>query len=367
MRRRTRQPVLVERRVRWLGAVPRGGISVTVPIARAPDGPADQPDDGPLLEVTDLVKHFPVRRGPLARAAGQVRAVDGVSFTVNQAETLGLVGESGCGKTTIGRLVLRLLLPTGGRVRYAGRNLSELPGRDVKEHRQRLQIIFQDPFSSLDPRMKVGRIIGEGLDIHGIGSRDERRRWVEQLLRQVGLSPSDADRFPHQFSGGQRQRIGIARALATNPEFVVCDEPVSALDVSIQAQIINLLRDLQQQRGLSYLFVSHDLNLVRYIADRVCVMYLGEIVETADTEELFANPLHPYTKALLSSVPQLHASRSVRDRVELRGEVPSPANPPSGCRFHPRCPHATPRSAEVRPRLTEMAPGHAVAACPCFT
>lgn len=340
---------------------------MTVPIARTGDHPVASPGDRPLLEVTDLVKHFPVRRGLAARTVGRVRAVDGVSFTVGRAETLGLVGESGCGKSTVGRLVLRLLRPTAGRVLYGGRDLSGLGGGEFKEYRKRLQIIFQDPFSSLDPRMKVGTIIGEGLDVHRIGEREERRGRVEQLLRQVGLSPSDADRFPHQFSGGQRQRISIARGLATDPEFVVCDEPVSALDVSIQAQIVNLLRDLQGQRGLSYLFVAHDLNLVRYIADRVCVMYLGEIVETAGTEELFANPLHPYTQALLSSVPQLHARRSVRNRVELRGEVPSPANPPSGCRFHPRCPRATPRSAEVHPRLTEVAPGHSVAACPCFT
>lgn len=320
----------------------------------------------PVLEVTDLVKYFPIRRGLLRRKVGEVKAVDGVSFSVGRGETLALVGESGCGKSTIGRLVMGLIRPTAGQVRYAGKDVFALRGEELKEHRKRLQIVFQDPFSSLDPRMKVGKIISEGLDIHRIGTRESRREAVAELLRQVGLSPRDAGRYPHQFSGGQRQRISIARALATNPEFLVCDEPVSALDVSIQAQIINLLRELQRRRGLGYLFISHDLNLVRYLADRVCVMYLGEIVEIATTEELFAAPRHPYTKALLASVPQLHATRSVRERVLLSGEVPSAANPPPGCRFHPRCPHAVPESATVRPRLVEISPGHAVAACPCF-
>jgi oligopeptide/dipeptide ABC transporter ATP-binding protein len=332
----------------------------------ADERPAVPSGGSSLLEITDLVKHFPVRRGLLGRRVGEVRAVDGVSFTVGPGETLGLVGESGCGKSTIGRMVLGLLRPTGGQVRYAGKDVLGLRGADLKEHRRRLQIVFQDPFSSLDPRMKVGRIISEGLDIHNLGTKRSRRGVVAELLAQVGLSPRDANRFPHQFSGGQRQRISIARALATNPDFVVCDEPVSALDVSIQAQIINLLRDLQRQRGLGYLFVSHDLNLVRYIADRICVMYLGEIVETATAEELFAAPRHPYTKALLSSAPQLRADRKVRERIQLSGEVPSAAKPPSGCRFHPRCPQAKPESAKVRPRLTEVSPGHAVAACPCF-
>ncbi|MCG5217651.1 ABC transporter ATP-binding protein [Streptosporangium sp. KLBMP 9127] len=329
--------------------------------------PAVPAADSSLLEVSDLVKHFPVRRGLLGRRVGEVRAVDGVSFSVGRGETLGLVGESGCGKSTIGRMVLGLIRPTGGTVRYAGKDVLGLRGGDLKEHRRRLQIVFQDPFSSLDPRMKVGRIIAEGLDIHKIGTKESRRDWVVDLLRQVGLAPRDAGRFPHQFSGGQRQRISIARALATNPDFLVCDEPVSALDVSIQAQIINLLRDLQRQRGLGYLFVSHDLNLVRYIADRICVMYLGEIVEVATAEELFTAPRHPYTKALLSSAPQLRADRSVRERIQLTGEVPSAAKPPSGCRFHPRCPQAVPESAKVRPRLTQISPSHAVAACPCFT
>ena len=320
-----------------------------------------------LLDVQGVEKHFKVGGGFFGGGAHHVRAVDGVSFTIAKGETLALVGESGCGKSTTGRLVMRLLQPTSGSVFYAGDDIASLSSRQMKEHRRRLQIIFQDPYSSLDPRMSVGRIIGEGLAIHGVGSKGEdRRNRIEALLRQVGLSPEDAERFPHQFSGGQRQRISIARALATDPELIVCDEPVSALDVSVQAQILNLLKDLQRERGLSYLFVSHDLNVVRYIADRVCVMYLGEIVESATTEELFANPTHPYTKGLLDAIPQFDSVRKVSERAGLRGEVADPSNMPSGCRFHPRCPNATPECSEVVPVLTEISPGHSVAACPCF-
>jgi peptide/nickel transport system ATP-binding protein len=320
-----------------------------------------------LLDVKGVEKHFKVGAGFFGGGGHTVRAVDGVSFTIAKGETLALVGESGCGKSTTGRLVMRLLQPTSGSVMYNGDDIASLSSRQMKEHRRRLQIIFQDPYSSLDPRMSVGRIVGEGLAIHGLGAKGEdRQNRIEALLRQVGLAPEDADKFPHQFSGGQRQRISIARALATDPELIVCDEPVSALDVSVQAQILNLLKDLQRERGLSYLFVSHDLNVVRYIADRVCVMYLGEIVESAPTEELFAHPTHPYTKGLLDAIPQFDSVRKVSERAGLRGEVADPSRMPSGCRFHPRCPNATPECSEVQPVLTEFRPGHAVAACPCF-
>jgi len=320
-----------------------------------------------LLDVKNVEKHFKVGAGFFGGGAHTVRAVDGVSFTIAKGETVALVGESGCGKSTTGRLVMRLLQPTSGSVMYAGDDIATLTSRQMKEHRRRLQIIFQDPYSSLDPRMSVGRIVGEGLAIHGLGAKGEdRQNRIEALLRQVGLAPEDAAKFPHQFSGGQRQRISIARALATDPELIVCDEPVSALDVSVQAQILNLLKDLQSERGLSYLFVSHDLNVVRYIADRVCVMYLGEIVESAPTEELFAHPTHPYTKGLLDAIPQFDSVRKVSERAGLRGEVADPSRMPSGCRFHPRCPTATPECSEVRPVLTEFRPGHSVAACPCF-
>ncbi|MBB4930435.1 oligopeptide/dipeptide ABC transporter ATP-binding protein [Lipingzhangella halophila] len=338
-------------------------IPETAPVEspRAEESPATNP----LLQVTGLTKHFPLRGG-LRRSTAKVRAVDDISFDVRGGETLALVGESGCGKSTTGRLTLGLLRPTSGTVHYAGRDVTRMRGAELREHRRRMQIVFQDPFSSLDPRLNVGGIVGEGLQIHRMGTPAERRGRVAELLTLVGLSPQDASRFPHQFSGGQRQRISIARALATSPEFLVCDEPVSALDVSIQAQIINLLRDLQRERGLGYLFISHDLNLVRYIADRVCVMYLGEIVESAPTEDLFRDPRHPYTRALLAAVPRIDAHAHPPERVELAGELPSPANPPEGCRFRPRCPRAVPESATARPALTEVAPGHSVAACPCF-
>lgn len=320
-----------------------------------------------LIEVRDLAKHFPIQKGLLNRTVGHVRAVDGISFDLKRGSTVSLVGESGCGKTTTGRLVLRLLEPTHGSVRFEGRDLADISKAELRGLRQRLQIIFQDPFSSLDPRMSTASIVGEGLEIHGIASGDEKIERVAELLEMVGLSRRDLKKFPHQFSGGQRQRIGIARALATNPEVIVCDEAVSALDVSIQAQVLNLLKDLQSELGLTYLFITHDLNVVRYISDEVIVMYLGEMVERADTEELFTNPIHPYTRALLSAVPVVDPDlAAARERIVLEGELPSPSNPPSGCRFHTRCPFATPECSLAQPEIIELRPDHEAAACPCY-
>jgi len=290
----------------------------------------------PLVEVRDLVKHFPIRGGVLSRTVALVQAVDGVSFDIRRGETLGLVGESGCGKTTVGRLLLRLIEPTAGTIRFDGVDITRLPGRSLKPYRRRMQIIFQDPYASLDPRTPIGDSIGEGLRIHGVGTPTERRERVRRMMDLVGLAPYHARRYPHEFSGGQRQRIGIARALALDPEFVVCDEPVSALDVSIQSQILNLLLDLRAQFGLTYLFVAHNLSVVQYISDRVGVMYLGKIVELADVEQLYRNPRHPYSIALLSAVPNPNP-RIRKKRLVMKGDVPSPAAPPSGCRFHTRC------------------------------
>ncbi len=290
-----------------------------------------------LIEVRNLKKYFPVRKGVFSRVAAWVRAVDDVSFTVAPGETLGLVGESGCGKTTAGRSILRLIEPTAGQVLCDGTDLLALGPAEMRRRRKDLQIIFQDPYSSLNPRMTVGAIVGEGPAVHGIGARAGRMEVIQETLRKVGLDPACINRYPHEFSGGQRQRIGVARALALNPRFIVCDEPVSALDVSVQSQVLNLLKDLKDKYGIAYLFISHELSVVKYISDRVAVMYLGEIVETSASEELYRNPLHPYTQALLSAVPVPDPDRK-RRRIILQGDVPSPLNPPSGCRFHPRCP-----------------------------
>jgi oligopeptide transport system ATP-binding protein len=317
-----------------------------------------------LLEVKGLRMHFPVTEGIFARRrVGEVRAVDGVDFTLRRGETLGLVGESGCGKTTTGRCILLLERPTAGEIVYDGVDLTRLGHKELRALRRRIQVIFQDPYSSLNPRMKVGEIIAEPIKVHGIEPDAARRAArVRELLVTCGLNPNFADRFPHEMSGGQRQRVGIARALALDPEFIICDEAVSALDVSIQAQIVNLLEDLRERLGLTYLFIAHDLSLVRHLCQRVAVMYLGRIVELADCDELFDHPLHPYTQALLDSVPvpdpSIEAGRATRP---VRGEVPSPLNPPSGCVFHPRCPIAVARCSEQRPELRELRPGHWVA------
>jgi oligopeptide/dipeptide ABC transporter ATP-binding protein len=318
--------------------------------------------DVPLLEVTDLKKHFPIYRGVFSKVSGHVYAVDGVSFSIGRGETLGLVGESGCGKSTVGRTLLRLLEPTSGTVRIAGEDITHLDGPHLLPYRRRMQMIYQDPYASLNPRMTAGEIVGEPMVVHQSGTPAERRERVASLFDRVGLRPEAINSYPHEFSGGQRQRIGIARALALNPELIVGDEPVSALDVSIQAQIINLLMDLQDEFGLSYLFVAHDLAVVEHISHRVAVMYLGRIVEMTDRQSLFEMPLHPYTEALLSAVPIPKASARARKRVILTGDVPSPINPPPGCHFHARCPYAMPRCKVEVPALREIVPGH-VAAC----
>src|SRR5262245_51323575 len=315
---------------------------------------------GVILEVRDLVKHFTVGRGLLGSTRGIVRAVDGVSFDIHRGETLGLVGESGCGKTTTGRCILQLERPTSGQVIFEGRDLTTLDDTALRAVRRKIQVIFQDPYSSLNPRMTVGQIIGEPLAVHGIVSgAGARRDRVRDLLRRVGLLLQHAQRYPHELSGGQRQRVGVARALAMEPSVIVCDEPVSALDVSIQAQIINLLEDLQAEFGLTYLFIAHDLAVVRHISDRVAVMYLGKIAEIADRKSLYDEPLHPYTKALLAAVPIPDPELETRrERVVLRGEVPSPLNPPAGCVFHPRCPIAVERCQVDVPALREIRPSH---------
>jgi len=314
-----------------------------------------------ILEVRNLVKHFPVSGGGLlGRSVGMIRAVDGVSFSIRKGETLGLVGESGCGKTTTGRCILQLERPTAGEVIFEGRDLTRLSLDELRPVRRKIQVIFQDPYSSLNPRMTVGQIIAEPLAVHGIVSEPRARQArVHDLLARVGIPPSLADRYPHELSGGQRQRVGVARALAMEPSLIICDEPVSALDVSIQAQIINLLEELQTDFHLTYLFVAHDLSVVRHISDRVAVMYLGKIVEIADRQALYEDPLHPYTKALLSAVPIPDpAVEADRERVVLKGEVPSALNPPAGCVFHPRCPIAIEECRKVVPELREIRPGH---------
>jgi oligopeptide/dipeptide ABC transporter ATP-binding protein len=324
--------------------------------------PGSAPAGAPLLTVRGLTKHFPIRRGLLQRVVGAVQAVDEVSFEVHRGETLALVGESGCGKTTTGRALLRLVEPTRGAVHFNGTDVLALQGESLRRMRRHMQIVFQDPYSSLNPRLTVGEAIREGLLVHALAEGAEADRRVARLLDEVGLRAEHAARYPHEFSGGQRQRVGIARALAVEPSFIVCDEPVSALDVSVQAQVVNLLRDLQRDRGLSYLFIAHDLAVVSHMADRVAVMYLGRIVELAPRAALFATPRMPYTQALLSAVP-IPEPGAVRRRLLLPGEPPSPADPPSGCVFHPRCPHPRKDEACTRivPPLEEKAPGHFVA------
>ena len=313
-----------------------------------------------MLEVRGLKKHFTTGGGLMGLGVDLVRAVDGVSFSIERGETFGLVGESGCGKTTVGRCVLRLIEPTEGEVRFEGADLLDLGREGMRRRRRDMQIIFQDPYASLNPRMRVGEIVEEPLVVHGVGTRSERRQRVASLLDEVGLTGDAAERYPHEFSGGQRQRIGIARALALNPKFIVADEPVSALDVSVQAQIVNLLQDLQEQHGLTYLFISHGLAVVEHISTRVGVMYLGRIVEVAPSRDLYLRPMHPYTQALISAIPEPDPERR-RERIVLTGDVPTPIAPPSGCRFRTRCPLAEPYCAEVEPELEELVPNHFVA------
>ncbi len=313
-----------------------------------------------LLSVQNLTKYFPITGGLFSRTVGHVKAVDGVSFDVKRGETLGLVGESGCGKTTTGRAVLRLIEPTSGNVYFEGKDIVKASKSELRNLRREMQIVFQDPFGSLNPRMSVGEIIEEPLAIHKIGNNQERQKRVRELLEVVGLAAYHIRRYPHEFSGGQRQRIGIARALALNPKLVVADEPVSALDVSIQSQILNLMEDLQREFGLTYLFIAHGLNVIRHISDRVGVMYLGVMMEIAESEEIYKHPLHPYTEALFSAIP-IPNPAARRERIILQGDVPSPVNPPSGCRFHTRCPIAQEQCKVERPPLKESAPGHWVA------
>ncbi|MEJ8547470.1 dipeptide ABC transporter ATP-binding protein [Brevibacillus borstelensis] len=313
-----------------------------------------------LLIVKNLKKYYPITGGVFGREVGVVKAVDDVSFTVKKGETFGLVGESGCGKSTTGRSLLRLIEPTSGEVLFDGTDVMSLQGEALRKMRRNMQIVFQDPFASLNPRHNIAKILEEPLQVHGIGSASERKQRVAEMLEVVGLSSYHATRYPHQFSGGQRQRIGIARALMLNPKLIVADEPVSALDVSIQSQVLNLMQDLQRNLGLTYLFIAHDLSVVRHISDRVGVMYLGRMVELTKSEELYRNPLHPYTRALLSAVPSPDPD-AARERIILQGDVPSPANPPAGCTFHTRCPHATDECRQVRPEFRDVGGGHFVA------
>lgn len=319
-------------------------------------------DDNKLIEIVDLYKHFPVTGGILSRVVGWIKAVDGVSFAIKRGETLGLVGESGCGKTTLGRVILRLLEATAGQVIFEGQNVLELRREEMRRLRRQMQIIFQDPYASLNPRMSVGDIIGEPLEIHGVARGKEKQKRVHDLLEVVGLGPHHARRYPHEFSGGQRQRIGVARALALNPKLIICDEPVSALDVSIQSQVINLLEDLQREFDLTYLFIAHDLSVIKHISDRVAVMYLGKVVELCGSDELYLNPKHPYTEALLSAIPIPDpAVQKTRERIILAGDVPSPRDPPSGCRFHTRCLYAEDICNQEEPEFIDIGGEHYVA------
>ncbi len=320
-------------------------------------------ENGVIIEVDNLTKYFPITHGLIfQRKIGDVQAVDGVSFTIKEGETLGLVGESGSGKTTVGRTILQLYRPTAGSVYFRGEDLTKLEGKELRSARRYMQMVFQDPYASLNPRLSVGNIVVEPLEIHGIGNKKSREMRVEQVLELVGLDPSFINRYPHEFSGGQRQRIGVARALVLEPEFIVLDEPISALDVSIQAQVVNLLEELQERLGLTYLFIAHDLSMVRHISDRVAVMYLGKIVELAPRDELFNNPLHPYTQALMSAVPIPDPRKEAqRQRTILEGDIPSPVNPPSGCRFHTRCPVRVDICDKQEPEWREVEPEHWVA------
>lgn len=313
-----------------------------------------------MLEVENLTKYFPIKKGILSKTVGQLKALDGIDFKLEQGQIMGLVGESGCGKTTAGRVILGLMPSTKGRIIFEGTNLAELNHKEMRRIRRHMQIIFQDPYASLNPRMTVGNIIGEPLTVHKVASGKERESRIEELLETVGLAGHYKNRYPHEFSGGQRQRIGIARALALHPKLIICDEAVSALDVSIQAQVINLLEDLQSQFGLTYLFIAHDLSVIKHISSHVAVMYLGRIVEKTTTEELFANPLHPYTKALLSAVP-VPDPLAERKRIPLTGDVPTPIDPPPGCTFRPRCPQARPECKDIRPNLQKVESEHEVA------
>ncbi len=326
-------------------------------------GPDGSANGQALLQVKDLKKHFSVGRRAM------LKAVDGISLEINKGETFGLVGESGCGKSTAGRTLIRLYQPSGGQIVYKGKDISRAMGDEAKTLKRKMQMIFQDPQASLNPRMVVSDIIAEGIDIHGLARNTrERLERVHELLDTVGLNKEHANRYPHEFSGGQRQRLGVARALAVEPEFIVADEPVSALDVSIQAQVINLMRRLQEERSLTYLFISHDLSVVKYISDRVGVMYLGQLVEMAYSDELYENPLHPYTRSLLSAAPVPDPDYEIeRERIVLQGDLPSPVNPPSGCRFRTRCPQAVEAAAHVEPEWREVKPSHWVQDCPCFT
>lgn len=310
-----------------------------------------------LLIVKDLKKYFPIKESSMSRASVTLRAVNGISFVLQKGEALGLVGESGCGKSTAGRTILQLTPPTAGQVIYNNRDLSRLPAKEMRELRRKMQIIFQDPYASLNPRMPVGSILEEPFNIHGIGNKKENAASIAELLRKVGLSPDHARRYPHEFSGGQRQRIGIARAIALNPEFIVADEPVSSLDVSVQAQVINLMRDLRESMGISYLFISHDMGVIKYFCDRVAVMYLGKFVEMAAAETLYSAPKHPYTEALLSAIPKVETGQNTKGNL-IQGDVPNPADPPSGCAFHPRCPIKETICEESVPELKETEKGH---------
>lgn len=319
-------------------------------------------ENKPLIEIKNLKKYFPINKGLFNKNDSFVKAVDDVSFTINKGETLGLVGESGCGKTTTGRTVIKLYEPTGGQIIYDGKDIAKLSNREMLPYRRKMQMIFQDPYASLNTRMTVGDIIGEAIDIHKLMTGKERDERVQYLLNRVGLNRDHASRYPHEFSGGQRQRVGIARALAVQPEFIVCDEPISALDVSIQAQVVNMLEDLQDDMGLTYLFIAHDLSMVKHISTKIGVMYLGKLVEIADSNELYKNPLHPYTKALLSAIPVPDPDKAAENkRIMLEGEIPSPIDPPAGCRFKGRCKYAMPKCSEEDPKFKDMGGGHCVA------